>query len=98
MAESWYSDGGDEFNHLQYVVGTTTGAGQAREPLIANSSEPRDANYGAMRWAVVKSRIQSEEPSGWARVPLAWKHTEANPDEKLHDPANLYGPGGVFHG
>ena len=23
LAESWFSDGGDEFNHLQYVVGTT---------------------------------------------------------------------------
>jgi hypothetical protein len=98
LAESWFSDGGDEFNHLQYVVGTTIPPGGTREPLIANSSEPREANYGALRWSVVKGRIQSEEPSGWARVPLAWKHTEANADEKLHDPANLYGPGGVFHG
>jgi hypothetical protein len=98
LAESWFSDGGDKFNHLQYVVGTTT-TGGIREPLIANSSEPESANYGALRWSVVKGKIQTEEPSGWARVPLAWKHTEANADEKVHDdPADLYGSGGAFHG
>lgn len=98
LAENWFADGKGEFNHLQYVVGTTTNAGGAREPLIANSSEPREANYGALRWSKVRERIQASEPDGFARVPLAWKHTEANADEKLHDPANLYGPDGVYHG
>ncbi len=69
----------------------------AGESLIANSSEPRDANYGAMRWSKVKQRIQESQPEGWARVPLEWKHTEANADEKIHDPANLHGPDGAFH-
>ena len=96
IAENWFADGYGEFNHLQFVVGTT-GSGSGREPLIANESS-EGSNYSALRWSKVRERIQAAEPAGWERVPLAWKHTMANADEKKHDPANLYGPNGVFNG
>jgi hypothetical protein len=66
--------------------------------LIANSSEPREDNYGSLRWQKVRERIREEEPGGWERVPPAWKHTEANPGAKKHDPENWYGSGGVLRG
>jgi Concanavalin A-like lectin/glucanases superfamily/Putative amidase domain len=95
LAYNWLVDGQGEFDHLNYVVGTTYQEGQ-RQPLIANSSEPRSANYGAAVWELVKSRINAEEPQGWSRLALAWKHTWADPGAKKHDPANLYGPNGYF--
>jgi hypothetical protein len=95
MAENWFVDGVGEFNHLQFVVGTDSSNG-TREPLIANESS-EGSNYSSLIWFKVKLCIEEAEPLGWARVPLAWKHTMANVDEKKHTPANLYGPGGAFH-
>jgi sugar lactone lactonase YvrE len=97
LAENWYRDGKGEFNHLQFVVGTQQ-TNHGREPLVANESEPEGANYGAKPWARVKERIAEENPEGWNRVPLAVKHTVARWWEKIYDPANLYGPSGVFGG
>jgi hypothetical protein len=99
LAENWYRDGKGTFNHLQFVVGTQQSA-SGREPLIANESGAGD-NYSHKPWAVVKQRIAEQNPAGWNRVPLAVKHTVAvygAPGAKKHDPANLYGPNGVFQG
>jgi hypothetical protein len=92
---NWFRDGQGEFDHLNYVVGTASEGG-TRQPLVANSSEPKNANYGALLWKQVEIRIDDEEPEGWTRLALAWKHTSADPSAKVHDPANLYGPNGFF--
>lgn len=102
LAEDWYgTDGKGNFDHLQFVVGTFLPSGGSREPLIANESSS-GSNYSHLRWLTVKERIEAAEGTpdhaGWNRVPLAVKRTIANRDAKLHDPANLYGPGGVFSG
>lgn len=101
MALDWYSDGKGNFNHVQFVSGTRTPPGSAREPLIANSSEPADANYSEKPWIVVKARIEAGNPAGWNRVPLVPKHRYAiwyQKGAKKHDPDNLYNAGGVFQG
>lgn len=100
LAENWYRDGKGHFNHLQFVVGTRQGF-SAREPLIANESAPKSANYSHKPWPEVRKRINEENPEGWNRVPLTVVHTTANYGEKgakKHDPDNLYGPNGVFKG
>ncbi|MGN6663868.1 MAG: amidase domain-containing protein [Solirubrobacterales bacterium] len=100
LAEDWYgTNGKGDFNHVQFVSGTESPSGQPREPLIANSSEPAEANYAAHAWREVKLRIQAEQPDGWNRVPLVPKHRFAIWNEKgakKHDPANLYTSNGVF--
>jgi streptogramin lyase len=98
IAEDWYSTNGKgDFNHLQFVVGTTTTSGESREPLIANESSP-GSNYSHLKWFIVKQKIEVEHGTEWNRVPLAVKHTNAELDAKKHAPANLYGPEGVFNG
>jgi hypothetical protein len=99
LGEDWYgTDGIGDFNHLQFVVGTNNSDGHAREPLIANESGPGH-NYQSLIWWRVRERIQQEQASsGWTRVALAMKYTMANLNEKKHDPDNLYGPNGLFHG
>jgi hypothetical protein len=99
LAEDWYDDGKGNFNHLQFVSGTQTPPGGAREPLIANSSEPAPKNYAAKPWSEVKKIIQDENPAGWNRVALVPKHRWAIWNEegaKKHDPDNLYTANGVF--
>jgi len=98
LAEDWFgTDGEGAFDHLQYVVGTEVVQGK-REPLIANESS-EGSNYAHMPWRQVRERIQlAEGDEGWQRAALAWKHTIANPYEKKHTPANLYGPNGLFNG
>jgi tripartite motif-containing protein 71 len=102
LAEDWYhTNGVGDFNHVQFVSGTRTPPGSAREPLIANSSEPAGANYPEKPWIAVKLRIAEENPEGWNRVPLVPEHRWAIWNEKgakKHDPANLYNEGGVFQG
>lgn len=100
LAEDWYhTNGKGDFNHVQFVSGTRT-IGGVREPLIANSSEPAEANYSERPWnAVVKKRIEAENPEGWNRVPLVPKRRWAIWNEKgaeKNDPAKLYNAGGVF--
>jgi hypothetical protein len=55
-----------------------------------------------LRWKKVKERIEETEGQpdkpGWNRVPLVVKHTVAELGAKVHKPANLYGPDGVFDG
>jgi sugar lactone lactonase YvrE len=98
LAEDWYgTNGKGDFNHVQFVVGTT-GSGNNREPLIANESQPESANYSHKPWAEVKKRIEGDHEHEWNRVPLAVKHTVANLDAKHHDPDNLYTANGVFSG
>ena len=100
IAYNWFSDGKGHFNHLNFVVGTLQRGG-LREPLIANESEPKSANYSHLPWYEVKRRIEDEQGSNWNRLALAVVHTIANYDEegaKKHDPANLYGSEGFFHG
>ena len=98
LAYNWYPDGKGQFNHLNFVVATQqTPAG--REPLIANSSAPDPKNFPHRPYAVVREEIAAEFGREWARVPLTMVHTTANvnePGAKKHDPANLYGPTGVF--
>jgi hypothetical protein len=98
IAYNWFSDGKGHFNHLNFVVGTQQGGG-SREPLIANESEPKSANYSHMPWYEVKKRIEGEQGNNWNRLALTVGHTIANYGEegaKKHDPANLYGPAGFF--
>jgi hypothetical protein len=101
LAEDWYgTNGKGDFNHMQFVSGTQV-AGGMREPLIANSSEPAEANYAQKSWASVKARIKEAEGNEWNRVPLVPKHRFAiwnQKGAKKHDPANLYNAGGVFQG
>ena len=98
LAEDWFgTDGIGNFDHMQFVVGTETPTGKPREPLISNESSPGH-NYSQLPWRRVRENIQQAEPDGWERVALVWRHTIANADEKKHTPANLYGPGGLFHG
>jgi sugar lactone lactonase YvrE len=97
LAEDWFDDGPGNFNHLQFVVGTNNAEGQSREPLIANESS-QGSNYSSLIWWRVKKRIEEEEGSSWTRAALAMKHTEANLDDKKHDPDNLYGQNGLFKG
>jgi hypothetical protein len=101
LPEDWYhTNGKGDFNHMQFVSGTQNPAGKPREPLIANSSEPAEANYAHEPWnIVVKKRIEAENPEGWNRVPLVPLHRWAVWNEKgakKHDPANLYNANGVF--
>jgi streptogramin lyase len=101
LPEDWYhTNGKGDFNHMQFVSGTQTPPGKPREPLIANSSEPAEANYAHEPWnIVVKKRIEAENPEGWDRVPLVPLHRWAIWNEKgakKHDPANLYNANGVF--
>jgi hypothetical protein len=98
IGEDWLYDGKGDFNHMQYVVDTTRDPNGVREPLIANSSS-EGSNYGRMRWSRVKERINSAHAEdGWSRIPLPVVHTVAGPNEKKHDPANLYTEDGVFRG
>ncbi len=99
LAEDWFgTNGKGDFNHLQYVVGTTNAAGHAREPLIANESSP-GRNYPSLIWWQVRRRIQEAEGEpGWTRAALAMKHTKANLHDKKHDPDNLYNSNGLFRG
>ncbi len=97
LAYDWIdSDGKGNVNHLNFVVGTADLPG-GREPLIANSSS-QGSNYSHMRWKEVKERIEGEHGSQWTRFALAAKHRVANSKAKKHDPANLYGPNGLFGG
>jgi hypothetical protein len=99
LAEDWYDDGEDNFNHLQFVSGTRTPPGSPREPLIANSSAPEEDNYPEKPWIQVKARIQAEKQDGWNRVPLVPKRRWAiwnGKGAKKHDPDNLYTKNGEF--
>jgi len=102
LAEDWYhTEGVGNFNHVQFVSGTRTPPGGSREPLIANSSEPDEANYPEKPWVAVRARIDRENLEGWNRIPLVPKHRFAiwnQKGAKKHDPANLYNAGGVFQG
>ncbi len=97
LAEDWFDDGKGNFNHLQFVVGDNNSEGHSREPLIANQSSS-GSNYASLIWWRVKKRIEEAEGSAWTRAALAMKHTKANLNDKKHDPDNLYGAGGLFHG
>jgi hypothetical protein len=83
-------------DHLDFVVGTQDMA-SGREPMIANSSS-QSANYSNLLWRDVKKRIEKARGSQWARFALAARHRVANLKAKKHDPDNLYGPNGLFHG
>lgn len=97
LAEDWYgTNGKGDFNHVQFVVGTV-GGGSSREPLIANSSS-QGSNYSRRPWKFVKKSIEDEHGANWNRVAIVMKHTTANLNAKKHDPANLYGPNGIFRG
>jgi hypothetical protein len=98
LAYNWYPDGKGQFNHLNFVVGTQQTPG-GREPLIANSSAPASKNFPHRPYFVVREEISAEFGREWGRVPLTMVHTTANANEpgaKKRDPANLYGPNGVF--
>jgi hypothetical protein len=98
IAEDWYgTNGKGDLNHLQFVVDTTIGPNGVREPLIANESSA-GANYSRRRWSRVKESIEESHGQEWSRISLAVKHTTAALSAKKHDPANLYGPNGVFSG
>ena len=98
IAYDWFPEAGKgNFDHLNFVVGRFDPANGPYEPVIANSSSPGH-RYGAKRWVRVKEAIEEAEGNEWTRVPLAVKHTDANYNEKVHAPENLYGPNGVFQG
>jgi sugar lactone lactonase YvrE len=93
----WFDvEGKGKIDHLDFVVGTQD-LPSGREPLIANSSS-KGANYARMRWKEVKERIERAHGSAWTRFALAAKHRVANLEAKKHDPDNLYGASGLFHG
>jgi sugar lactone lactonase YvrE len=97
LAYDWIdSDGKGNVNHLSFVVGTHD-LPSGREPLIANSSS-QGSNYPHKPWSEVKKRIEAAHGSGWTRFALAARHRVANLKAKKHDPDNLYGPNGLFHG
>jgi sugar lactone lactonase YvrE len=97
IALDWIdSDGKGNVNHLNFVVGTQDMA-SGREPMIANSSS-QGANYSNLLWRDVKNRVEGLHGSQWGRFSLAARHRVANLKAKKHDPANLYGPNGLFRG
>jgi hypothetical protein len=97
LAEDWHSTNGKgDFNHLQFVVGSEKPISGPREPLIANESEPLSANYSHRPWREVKKRIEELHGHEWSRVSLAVRNTIAEWRAKVHDPDNLYTPGGVY--
>jgi hypothetical protein len=97
LAYDWIdSDGKGNVNHLNFVVGTQDMA-SGREPMVANSSS-QGSNYSNLLWRDVKRRIELEHGSAWSRFALAAKRRVANLEAKKHDPDNLYGPNGLFHG
>ena len=99
LAYDWFGEAGKgNFDHLNFVVGRINPSNGPYEPLIANSSS-EGHRYGSKRWSRVRESIEEAEgDDGWARVPLAVKHTKADRNEKHRTPENLYGASGVFQG